>query len=104
HPKEGNRMTEADLSVEMEAFIRQVFEQNYEELSLDSGHAITPYVKQTALNHVLLYWRLLRDIAENVTDTEVRLSLPNQETPRGRNYTIEGIVDIVRENDRTVMY
>jgi len=97
-------MIETDLSVEMETFIRQVFEQNYEELRLDSGHAITPAVKQTALNQVLLYWRLLHEVAENVTDTEVRLSLPNQETPRGRDYSIEGIVDILRENDRTVMY
>lgn len=97
-------MTETDFSVEIEAFIRQVFEQNYEELRLDSGHAVTPDVKQTALNQVLLYWRILGDIANNVTDTEVRLSLPSQETPRGRDYTIEGIVDILRANDRTVMY
>lgn len=95
---------ESQLSAEMEAFIRQVFEQNYEELRLDSGHAIAPDVKRTALNQVLLYWRMLSDIANNVTDTEVRLSLPNQETPRKRNYTIEGVVDIVRDNDRTVMY
>jgi hypothetical protein len=88
----------------MDTYIRQVFEQNYEELRLDSGHAITPDVKQTALQQVLLYWRVLREVAENVTDTEVRLSLPGQETPRGRDYSIEGIVDIVRDNGRTVMY
>lgn len=97
-------MTQTDFSVEIETFIRQVFEQNYEELRLDSGHAVTPDVKQTALNQVLLYWRILGDIANNVTDTEVRLSLPSQETPRGRDYTIEGIVDILRDNDHTVMY
>ena len=89
---------------DIEEFIRQVFEQNYEELRLDSGHAVTPDVKQTALNQVLLYWRLLGDIAQNVTDTEVRLSLPSQETPCGRDYSIEGVVDILRANDRTVMY
>lgn len=93
-----------DYEQDMEAYIRQVFEQNYEELRLDSGHAVTPDVKQTALQQVLLYWRVLREVAENVTDTEVRLSLPGQETPRGRDYSIEGIVDIVRDNDRTVMY
>lgn len=97
-------MTEPNVSVEIEDFIRQVFEQNYNELRLDSGHAITPDVKQTALNQVLLYWRMLSDIAQNVTDTEVRLSLPSLETPRGRDYSIEGIVDILRDNDRTVMY
>lgn len=89
---------------ELEAFVRQVFEQNYEELRLDSGHAISPDVKQTALNQVLLYWRVMRGVAESVTDTEVHLSLPGQETPRGREYTIEGVVDIVRDNERTVMY
>ncbi|MFH1905960.1 MAG: PD-(D/E)XK nuclease family protein [Chloroflexota bacterium] len=97
-------MSDPAYELELEAYIRQVFEQNYEELRLDSGHAISPDVKRTALNQVLLYWRVLRDIAENVTDTEVRLNLPGQETPRGRDYTIEGVVDILREKDRTVMY
>jgi len=89
---------------EIEAFIREVFEQNYEELRLDSGHAISPDVKRTALNQVLLYWRVLREVAENVTDTEVRLSLPRQETPTGREYTIEGVVDILQDKERTLMY
>lgn len=95
-------MPEADLPIE--DFIRAVFEQNYEELRLDSGHAVAADVKLTALRQVLLYWRKLRAVAENVTDTEVRLSLPGQTTPRGRDFTIEGVVDIVRENDRTLMY
>jgi hypothetical protein len=30
--------------------------------------------------------------------------VPDQTTPGGRNYTIEGVVDIVREDDCTVMY
>jgi hypothetical protein len=97
-------MTDQVYEQEIETYLRQVFEQNYEELRLDSGHAISPDVKQTALNQVLLYWRVLREVAENVTDTEVRLSLPNRETPRGRDYTIEGVVDILRNNERTVMY
>ncbi len=93
-----------DVDQEIEAFIRQAFEQNYEELRLDTGHAVTPDVKETALQQVLFYWRKLQEVAKNITDTEVRLSLPGQETPRGREYSIEGIVDIVRANDRTVMY
>ena len=97
-------MTDMNYEREMEDFIRQVFEENYEQLRLASGHAITADVKETAYNQVLLYWRKLRGIAENVTDTEVRLSLPGQESPRGREYTIEGVVDIVREQDRTLMY
>lgn len=98
-------MKEQDqLQKEMEAFIRRVFEQNYEELRLESSHALAPDTKLTALHQVLLYWRTLSDVANNVTDTEVRLSLPNQKSPKGRDYAIEGIVDIVRDNDRTVMY
>lgn len=98
-------MTNQDqLSAEIEAFIRNAFEQNYEELRLDSGHAIAPDVKLTALNQVLLYWRMLSEIANNVTDTEVRLNLPNQKTPDGRVYAIEGVVDILRDNERTIMY
>lgn len=95
---------DSTFDAEIEDFIRDVFEENYEQLRLESGHPITPYVKEAALNQVLLYWRKLRDIAERVTDTEVQLSLPGQETPHGREFTIEGVVDIVRDNDRVVMY
>ncbi len=97
-------MTDPTYEKEMEDFIRQVFEENFEQLRLESSHSIAFHVKETALNQILLYWRKLREIAENVTDTEVRLSLPGQESPRGREYTIEGVVDIVREQDRTLMY
>ena len=88
----------------IEDFIREVFEENFELLVAESGHTISAEAKQTALNQVLLYWRKLRDVAERVTDTEVHLTLPNQETPQGREYTIEGVVDIVREDDRVIMY
>lgn len=97
-------MDEIQDLIGMEAFLREAFEQNYEELRLESGHAIAPDVKATALNQVILYWRKLNEIAQNVTDTEVRLSLPNQKTPEKRTYTIEGVVDILRDNERTVMY
>lgn len=98
-------MTEEDkLAAEMEEFIRNAFEQNYEELRLESGHAIAPDVKKTALYQVLFYWRKLSEIAKNVSDTEVRLNLPNQKTPGGRTFAIEGVVDILRADGRTVMY
>ncbi len=51
-----------------------------------------------------MYWRKLSDIAERITDTEVRLSLPQQTSPQGRIFAIEGVVDIVREDERVVMY
>jgi len=89
---------------EIEQRIREAFELNYEMLRLEGGHAITPNGKQLALNQVLYYWRKLRDVAERVTDTEVKLSLPEQRTPKKRRFCIEGIVDIVREEKETWMY
>lgn len=89
---------------EVETFIQQCFEQNYERLQAEGGHSLTPFVKDGALRQILMYWRKLRAIAEKVTDTEVRLTLPDQVSPKDRNYTIEGIVDIVCEDERTVMY
>jgi len=89
---------------EIEQRIREAFELNYEMLKLEGGHAITPDGKQLALNQVLYYWRKLRDVAERVTDTEVKLSLPEQRTAKKRKFSIEGIVDIVREEEETCMY
>jgi hypothetical protein len=89
---------------EIEQWVRETFEQNYERLRLDGGHALNPDVKNIALEQVLAYYRKLTEIAESVTDTEVRLTLPEQITPQGRKYTIEGVVDIVRDDERTIMY
>jgi hypothetical protein len=92
------------LDEEVDALIEEAFERNLAELQADKGHALAPDVRATALYQVRLYWRRLREIAEKVTDTEVWLGLPGRETPAGRKFTIEGIVDIVREKDRTVLY
>lgn len=89
---------------EMLQFIEEAFEENYELLRLEGGHALSPHVKKLALEQVKNYWKKLRNVAENVSDTEVRLTLPQQKTPTGRTYTIQGIVDVVREDQRTVMY
>lgn len=89
---------------EVEREIREAFELNYVRLRLEGGHALTEDVKKLALQQVLLYWKKLRDIAENVTETEVKLSLPAQKTPKARKFSIEGVVDIVREDDEIWMY
>lgn len=89
---------------DIETFIRDAFEANFERLREESGRSVTPDVKAAALEQVLLYWRRLRELAERVTETEVRLLLPDQRSPTQRRYTLEGIVDIVREDDQTVMY
>lgn len=89
---------------EVEDRLREMFEENYELLLADGGHALSPEVKNAAFNQVLLYWRKLNGIATKVSDTEVLLVLPDQQSPAGHRYTIEGVVDIVQEADRTVMY
>ncbi len=85
-------------------FIEEAFEENYELLRLEGGHSLSPHVKKVALEQVKQYWKKLRKLAENVSDTEVRLTLPQQKTPKGKFYTIQGVVDVVKEGDRTVMY
>lgn len=90
--------------LEIEEKIVEIFEQNYELLRLDGGHALTQSVKENALNQVLYYYKKLSSVANKVTDTEVKLTLPDQLTPEGRRFTIEGIVDIVREDDEVWMY
>lgn len=89
---------------EMLQFIEEAFEENYELLRLEGGHSLSPHVKKLALEQVKNYWKKLRNVAENVSDTEVRLTLPQQKTPTGRPYTIQGVVDVVKEDERTVMY
>lgn len=84
--------------------IKTAFFENYETLRLEGIHALTEDIKQLALEQVLLYYDKMRDVAERVTDTEVELTLPEQRTPKGRRFTIRGVVDIVREEDETWMY
>ncbi|MEK4086089.1 PD-(D/E)XK nuclease family protein [Psychrobacillus sp. FSL K6-1415] len=85
-------------------FIEEAFEENYELLRLEGGHSLSPHVKKLALEQVKHYWKKLRNLAENVSDTEVRLTLPQQKTPSGKSYTIQGVVDVVKEDDKVIMY
>jgi hypothetical protein len=89
---------------EVARFIRDALEQNYELLCLESGHALSAHVKATALQQALFYWYKLKDIATRVTETEVRLNLPNLTSPEAHRFGIEGVVDIVQDDERTVMY
>ncbi len=89
---------------EDESFLQEAFEANFERLREQSGHSLAPFVKEAARQQVLLYYRRLKGLAEAVRETEVRLVLPDQESPAGRRYTLEGVVDIVGDGERTVMY
>jgi hypothetical protein len=84
--------------------LREMFDQNFERLRLENGHSLAPDVKDVAWEQIRMYWRKLRPIAESVTDTEVKLNLPNQVTRKKRNFCIEGIVDIVRDGKKVTMY
>jgi hypothetical protein len=96
---------EVDLDEEeMQEFIRQAYSQNFDLLRLESGIALSPEIKQAGLQQVLLYWQKMRDVALNVSETEVRLSLPGQESLKERVFGIEGVVDIVREGGKTIIY
>lgn len=89
----------------MNDLIRQWFADNLDALRRESGHRLAPAVEQAALHQVLAYWRKLgQTVAAHVTDTEVRLNLPGNRTPKDRLFNIEGVVDIVREDERTIMY
>ena len=95
-----NGATTDPIEVRLEAW----FADNLRAMELDGNPPLAPETKRTALWQVKLYWRKLRAIAEKVTDTEVKLNLPGQKSPAGRSFGIEGVVDIVRENDQVVMY
>jgi hypothetical protein len=98
-------VTAASALVIDDALIDGLFERNLLELEAEGTRALSPYIRDLARLQVRMYWRRLRDIARQVTDTEVRLQLPAQKSPAGRTFGIEGIVDIVREGDgRTTMY
>ncbi len=88
-----------------EAFIREMFEDNFRTLCEESGHSINAYMKELAFGQVLCYYRKNRKTIERVTQTEVKLSLPEQETPNDKiPYTIEGVIDVVREDEETWLY
>jgi hypothetical protein len=89
---------------EVENFLKETFERNFELLKLESGHSLDAKIKDMALRQVLYYWKKLKNVAEQVTETEVHLNLPLQESPEGRQFGIEGVVDIVQDNEKTVMY
>ena len=93
------------MKPDMEDRMRQWFDDNLDALRRESGHRLAPAVEQAALQQVLAYWRKLgATVAAHVTDTEVRLNLPGNVTPQGRPFNVEGVVDIVQDGARTVMY
>ena len=89
---------------DIELELKDMFEDNYTMLRLEGGHALTADTKEAAWKQVLYYYRKLRKVAESVSETEVKLTLPEQFTKLKRRFTIEGVVDIVTEQEEVWMY
>jgi len=98
------KKSSAEKQQSIEEFLIKRFQDNFERIKFESGHGLSPELKEAAMRQVLFYWLRLKAVAEAVTDTEVRLNLAGQVTPKKRKFNIEGVVDIVREKGRTVMY
>ena len=67
------------MNEDMEQRINEFFEDNFAALKMEGGHSLAPEVKETARQQTLMYSRKLRAVAERITDTEVRLNLPQQQ-------------------------
>ncbi|WP_299515690.1 PD-(D/E)XK nuclease family protein [uncultured Rummeliibacillus sp.] len=89
---------------DMELQLREWFDDNYEELKLAGGHALSTRVKKIAFQHILQYWRKMKEIANEVTDTELTLTLSKQKSPLGREYSVKGNVDLLRTENTFYMY
>lgn len=102
--KDKAKLKELQYLVEMEEWIEMQYEMNYERLRMEGGHALSPGVKRQGFLQILYYFKKMREVAETVTETEVKLTLPEQTSPKGNKFTIEGVVDIIREKNYTTMY
>jgi len=80
------------------------FEQNFTILRHEYGHAISREMKESARKVIAAYGLKFFDIANRITETEFHLCLPDQITEQGRTYSLEGVIDIVSESDRSVVY
>lgn len=98
------KLKELQYMIELEEWIEDQYNMNYERLRLEGGHALTSEIKRQGLLQTIFYFRKMRAVAETVTETEVKLTLPEQTSPNGNKFTIEGVVDIIREKNTTTMY
>ncbi len=89
---------------QLESLARERYEENYQRLKFDGGRALSPHIQRVGLAQVIMYIKKLLYIAETVTDTEVKLILPNKETKKGNKYSIVGVIDIIREQDSVTLY
>lgn len=89
---------------EIESFIAEAFEDELAHIEEETGVRTNAFARREALRQVLLYWRKLKSTAESVKETEVRLVLPNRESPKGRRFNLVGVVDIIATELGMMMY
>jgi hypothetical protein len=93
-----------DIDKEIEQFIEDSFYDNLAVVETENQLRVSSFVKEQALLQVKLYWQKLKDLAQKVTESEVPVTLSNQKTPKDRTFTINGVVDIIKEDQETVLY
>ncbi|MBP6738533.1 MAG: ATP-dependent helicase [Leptospiraceae bacterium] len=108
--KAGKADDEIISKINQEQYLDLFFQKNYKSLKQDGGYSLDAGSFLSAKEQVEYYWKKLKHIALAVTDTEVRLNLPNivhtdkANPEKTFRFNLEGVVDIVSENGREVMY
>lgn len=94
----------AARKIEIEDFIHECFNDNYTSLSSETGKSLSLKQQEAAIQQIIYYLYRMWNIAENVTETEVKLILPGQRTRKNRKYNLLGVVDLVSDDSGTKMY
>lgn len=94
----------AARKIELEDFIHECFSENYTSLASETGKSLSLKQQEAAIQQVVYYLYRMWDIAEKVTETEVKLVLPGQRTRKNRKYNLLGVVDLVSDDSGTRMY
>jgi hypothetical protein len=93
-----------ELDKEIEAFIEERFNDNLSVIETENKLRINSFVKELALVQVKMYWKKLKELAKKVTQSEIPVTLSHKRSPKGRKFTITGVVDIIKEDDDIVLY
>lgn len=94
----------AARKIELENFIKECFSENYSSMVHETGQNLSLKQQEAALQQVLYYLYRMWDVAEKVSETEVKLVLPGQKTRKNRKFNLLGVVDLVSDSSGTTMY
>lgn len=89
----------------MKDFIKTRFDANYDRQRYRCGETLSLEERDNARAQVLVYYKKFESLAQSLSNAEMKLRLPNQETPKGRFFSITGVLDAVAdENGNKVIY